>query len=338
MIPPQFPNDLRRVAFVGLLPLPLSFAACESPASDSGRETDAAGHDFVWSAVRRFGVPESLLQDALQDTFIVAYRRRGSFARGPTRPWLYGIARGVASNYRRTARTVARKREVLVDTGAPVSAYSDETQVSLRALDVFVASLSSEDRELFVLSETEGLTAPELSSALKVNARTVYRRLDRLRDRFAEQGDRRTFVFPFSAARLRGEVGEAGARVAVVHARLARTRFGPSQARRCRRPRRCGLRWVDHRPRRGSEGGSGRVGLEGVAARQGSLGRRLGLAHVSSSALRSAASAMAGRARSLDDVRVPTLFHLIACGGTQGGSELFVSILVRESLGLCVDS
>ena len=40
-------------------------------------------YGFVWSAVRRFGVPTPLLEDAVQDTFIVAYRRRSSFAPGP---------------------------------------------------------------------------------------------------------------------------------------------------------------------------------------------------------------------------------------------------------------
>lgn len=144
-------------------------------------------YGFVWSAVRRFGVPTPLLEDAVQDTFIVAYRRRSSFAPGPTRPWLYGIARGVASNYRRTARRVARKREALADAVGPVASHSADTQASLRALDAFLGTLSAEDRELFVLSEIEGLTGPELSSALQVKTRTIYRRLDRLRSRFAEQ-------------------------------------------------------------------------------------------------------------------------------------------------------
>ena len=144
-------------------------------------------YGFVWSAVRRFGVPTPLLEDAVQDTFIVAYRRRSSFAPGPTRPWLYGIARGVASNYRRTARRVARKREALADAVGTVSADAGETQASLRALDAFLGTLSTEDRELFVLSEIEGLTGPELSSTLQIKTRTIYRRLDRLRGRFAEQ-------------------------------------------------------------------------------------------------------------------------------------------------------
>jgi RNA polymerase sigma factor (sigma-70 family) len=142
-------------------------------------------YGFVWSAVRRFGVPSPQLEDAVQDTFIVAYRRRRNFTPGPARPWLYGIARGVASNYRRTARRVARKREAIAfATCAP---STSDAHASLQALDRFLANLSPEDRELFVLSEIEGLTGPELSTALQVKTRTIYRRLERLRGRFADE-------------------------------------------------------------------------------------------------------------------------------------------------------
>ncbi len=143
-------------------------------------------YGFVWSAVRRFGVPTPQVEDAVQDTFIVAYRRRSSFTPGPTRPWLYGIARGVASNYRRTARRVARKREALATATDPAPS-SAHAQASLQALDRFLDGLSPEDRELFVLSEIEGLTGPELSTALQIKTRTIYRRLERLRDRFADE-------------------------------------------------------------------------------------------------------------------------------------------------------
>ncbi|MGH1343543.1 MAG: hypothetical protein ACRBN8_18445 [Nannocystales bacterium] len=43
MIPPQLPNSLSRVALAAVLAL--GSAACESPVSDSGNETDADGHD-----------------------------------------------------------------------------------------------------------------------------------------------------------------------------------------------------------------------------------------------------------------------------------------------------
>ncbi len=143
-------------------------------------------YGFVWSAVRRFGVPSPQVEDAVQDTFIVAYRRRSSFTPGPTRPWLYGIARGVASNYRRSARRVARKRRALADA-AEFPRSPEHARASLQALDQFLDALSPEDRELFVLSEIEGLTGPELSTALQLATRTIYRRLGRLRARFATQ-------------------------------------------------------------------------------------------------------------------------------------------------------
>lgn len=147
-----------------------------------------AEYGFVWSAVRRLGVPGPVAEDAVQDTFLVAYRKRKSFEAGPTRPWLYGIARGVASNYRRSARRVARKHQalssaVMMGEGARESSPHE----SVQALDRFLCGLSDSDRELFVLSEVEGMTGPELAASLQTKPRAIYRRLAQLRHRFQAQ-------------------------------------------------------------------------------------------------------------------------------------------------------
>lgn len=147
-----------------------------------------AEYGFVWSAVRRLGVPGPAAEDAVQDTFIVAYRKRESFEAGPTRPWLYGIARGVASNYRRSAKRVARKHQALssammMGEGARHSSPHE----SVQALDRFLGGLTAGDRELFVLSEVEGMTGPELAAALQSQPRTIYRRLAQLRANFETQ-------------------------------------------------------------------------------------------------------------------------------------------------------
>lgn len=147
-----------------------------------------AEYGFVWSAMRRLGVPGPVAEDAVQDTFLVAYRKRKSFEAGPARPWLYGIARGVASNYRRSAQRVARKHQAL--TSAVMmgeSARDSSPHEAVQALDRFLSGLSAGDRELFVLSEVEGLTGPELAVSLQTQPRTIYRRLARLRARFETQ-------------------------------------------------------------------------------------------------------------------------------------------------------
>ncbi len=146
-----------------------------------------AEYGFVWSLVRRLGVPAPLIEDAVQDTFIVAYRRRETFRAGPARPWLHGIARGVASNYRRTARRVARKNKALEFATVATSSHRGRPQASVQALERSLEDMTVEDRRIFVLSEIEGRTAREISETLGLRVRRIYRRLERLRRDVAEQ-------------------------------------------------------------------------------------------------------------------------------------------------------
>ncbi|MEX1368274.1 MAG: sigma-70 family RNA polymerase sigma factor [Nannocystaceae bacterium] len=147
-------------------------------------------YGFVWASVRRFGVPAALLDDAAQDTFVVAYRRRAELSPPTARSWLYGIARRVASNYRRTAARSTRKRHAIAHATTEVPAQLREAQVLLHDLDRFLEALPARDRELFVLSEVEGFTGPELAEALGCNMSTAYGRVRTLRLRFAELGSR----------------------------------------------------------------------------------------------------------------------------------------------------
>ena len=59
---------------------------------------------MVWRALRRLGVPETSIEDAVQDVFLVAHRRAGEFeGRSSVKTWLYGIALRVAKDHRRAA-------------------------------------------------------------------------------------------------------------------------------------------------------------------------------------------------------------------------------------------
>src|SRR5262245_35620338 len=61
--------------------------------------------ETVSRGLRRLGVPDASVDDALQDVFVVVHRRLGEFeGRSTLRTWLFGIALGVARNYRRSAR------------------------------------------------------------------------------------------------------------------------------------------------------------------------------------------------------------------------------------------
>jgi len=139
-------------------------------------------YGFVWSTVRRFGVGPALTDDAVQDTFVTAFRRFDELSHPSARAWLYGIARRVASNYRRTDERQSRKRNAfeVAQTVSPAATASDAMLVFQR----FVGTLEPIDREVFVLSTIEGMSGPEVAQALELNLSTTYSRVQTLRRRF----------------------------------------------------------------------------------------------------------------------------------------------------------
>jgi RNA polymerase sigma-70 factor (ECF subfamily) len=139
---------------------------------------------FIWRGLRRLGVHESSLDDAVQEVFLIAHRKLPEFeGRSSHRVWLFAIALRVAREHRR------RNGRLQFDDEA-VTRFRAEGKdvVALRArvrlLDTLLATLSDEQREVFVMTEIEGFSAPELASALELNLNTVYSRLRLARARF----------------------------------------------------------------------------------------------------------------------------------------------------------
>lgn len=146
--------------------------------------------DFVWRGLRRLGVPDAELDDALQDTFVVVHRRLGSFeGKSSLKTWIFGIALRVARTHRRTR---ARKpTSPLDDHDEPASHAADpsacaEDREAVRALHAILDELDDEKREAFVLAELEELTAPEIADALSLNVNTVYARIRAARKAFEQ--------------------------------------------------------------------------------------------------------------------------------------------------------
>jgi RNA polymerase sigma-70 factor (ECF subfamily) len=136
--------------------------------------------DFVWRSLRRLGVSDASVEDAVQDVFVVVHRRLDEFeGRSSMKTWLFGILYRVASDQRRQIR---RKGEVAplssaLQDGRPLPDESLETAESLRALDQALCRLEPERRAVFVMAEIEGMTAPEIADALGIKLNTVYSRL-----------------------------------------------------------------------------------------------------------------------------------------------------------------
>lgn len=136
-------------------------------------------HTFVWQALRCLGVSDVDVDDAVQDVFVVVYRRLDTFeGRSSVRTWLYGIARRVAWKYRtRAQRNVARvTRLTELQDDADLEAATDRRR-AFEVLCTFLEQLDDDRRQAFVLSEFASLRAPEIARALDVNLNTVYARL-----------------------------------------------------------------------------------------------------------------------------------------------------------------
>jgi RNA polymerase sigma-70 factor, ECF subfamily len=152
-----------------------------------------AHHDFLWRGLRRLGVPESEVDDALQMVFVAANTKLAIVEAGRERGYLFGIAVRIASNARRSE---ARKRRVFTDepiddlgVRAATPADLEEPLVIRDLLEHALDPLPMELRTVFVLFELEEMTAPEIASLLGLPIGTVSSRLRRAREMFAARAE-----------------------------------------------------------------------------------------------------------------------------------------------------
>jgi RNA polymerase sigma-70 factor (ECF subfamily) len=139
--------------------------------------------DLVWRTLRRYGVPEASLDDAVQDAFLVVHTRLASFeGRSSLRTWIFGIARRVARDHRPSARAHAEAvgaetLEALPDVDAKSPLATLEAVEGARLLESLLSSLAPEKREAFILVELEQMTVLEAGQALGVNSNTMSSRV-----------------------------------------------------------------------------------------------------------------------------------------------------------------
>jgi RNA polymerase sigma-70 factor (ECF subfamily) len=148
---------------------------------------------FVWRSLRRLGVAESNLKDAVQDVFLVVHRRLPDFApRAKTSTWLFRICLGIARDHRRRAHV---RREVLDDSvfdRVPDSVDAirmAERREDLALFDAALDVLDLDQRAVFVLFELESMTGDQIAETLEIPLGTVYSRL-----RLARQGFKRAVL------------------------------------------------------------------------------------------------------------------------------------------------
>src|SRR5262249_23116742 len=113
------PSDGQMLQLAGQMPLLESAHADPAAQVEEIFRTHA---DFVWRSLRRQGVPDADIEDAVQEVFLVVYKRLGDYVeQGAVRAWLFTISRQVANHHRRSFARRERKHEALHH--APVAEF-----------------------------------------------------------------------------------------------------------------------------------------------------------------------------------------------------------------------
>lgn len=143
---------------------------------------------YVWTTLRRLGVSPADLDDVTQEVLLRVYRQLDQYdSARPLRPWLFGIAHRVASEWRRYRRRHPERPEDSVPEAVDSTPGADETVAAqqartavLRALD----ALEEDRRAVFILHELDGVAIPEVATALGIPLNTAYSRLRLAREDF----------------------------------------------------------------------------------------------------------------------------------------------------------
>lgn len=138
------------------------------------------------AAVRRYvtrRAPPDAVEDALADTFLVAWRRLDDVP-ADARPWLLGVARRVIATHARADRRRTALRQRLLAHAADTAPRLDETETPIaRAF----AQLSVQDQEILMLVAVEEMSCEEAAVVLGgLPASTARSRLTRARRRLAQ--------------------------------------------------------------------------------------------------------------------------------------------------------
>lgn len=116
--------------------------------------------------------------EAFGELLLIAWRVRRKLPGEPVqaRMWLYGIARNVLGNSRRSIARRSQAVQRLADDmrGIDATMPSDETSVELRAA---IDALAPEDTELVRLVYWDGLKSHEAAAVLGINPSTARSRL-----------------------------------------------------------------------------------------------------------------------------------------------------------------
>ncbi len=142
--------------------------------------------DYVWTSLRRLGVPPRDLEDLTHDVFVEVFRNLHRYdPTRPLRPWLFAFAFRFASDYRRLARHRVEVQEE--HPAASVDPPADEVVAARELRTLITTALESIDlvrRGVFILHELDAQPMVDIAETLGIPLNTAYSRLRVAREEF----------------------------------------------------------------------------------------------------------------------------------------------------------
>ncbi|MHB8879434.1 MAG: RNA polymerase sigma factor [Myxococcaceae bacterium] len=160
---------------------------CRAGDASAWRALYDSNFDFVYRISRRLGVPDSELDDVVQETFLVAFRRLGSFESGRFSTWLFRITSNLASGRHRRRRVRETFQALFGPREEPVARGPDrelEASEARAHVSVVLSRMAPKKREVFALFELEGLSGDEVAERVGCKVDTVWTRLHYARKDF----------------------------------------------------------------------------------------------------------------------------------------------------------
>ena len=168
--------------------MPKAAQACnDENAIDIGQAYQAHA-SFIARVIEKLTGSGSHVDDILQETFIIAYKKRHQFeGRSAIRTWLYGIAKNLCMHHKRgLARFLNFIEKLQTIPNQDSQSPQKELEVSrqLQLAESIITGMTFKQREVFVLYELEEMEGPEIAELLGIPLGTVWTRLHKARQIF----------------------------------------------------------------------------------------------------------------------------------------------------------
>ena len=147
----------------------------------------------VFRFTRSIAADDAAAEDALQETFLAAWRSADDFrGDGSVRAWLFAIARNAVMRQHRRRVDEPKETDSLSDLGDAAGWGSEDDpeheMIESEQRTMFeraMQRLSGADREILLLRDIEGVSGEEAASIVGVPLATMKTRLHRARLRLA---------------------------------------------------------------------------------------------------------------------------------------------------------